>query len=133
MEAYKEAAAAAGKEAASRVAGGAAAAGSASAVTRKLNMTIEEAENILNVHRDTPLEEILKVRRRPISGQFQLQRLIFLTCWRQQKYQAMFEANDPKAGGSFYLQSKVYRARERLEAELQERAQEMAEEERAKR
>ena len=60
MEAYKEAAAAAGKEAASRVVGGAAA-GSASAVTRKLNMTLEEAENILNVRKDAPLEEVVKV------------------------------------------------------------------------
>lgn len=59
MEAYKEAAAAAGKEAATRVAGGAAA--GTSNVTRKLNMTLDEAENILNVHRDAPLEEIVKV------------------------------------------------------------------------
>lgn len=36
--------------------------------------------------------------------------------------------NDPKKGGSFYLQSKVLRARERLELEVRE-AQEAAERE----
>ena len=30
----------------------------------------------------------------------------------------MFEANDPNKGGSYYLQSKIYRSREVLENEL---------------
>jgi mitochondrial import inner membrane translocase subunit TIM16 len=30
----------------------------------------------------------------------------------------MFDANDPKNGGSFYLQSKILRARERIELEV---------------
>jgi len=34
-----------------------------------------------------------------------------------ERYKILFERNDPKKGGSFYLQSKIYRARERLEAE----------------
>ena len=34
------------------------------------------------------------------------------------RYKLLFERNDPKKGGSFYLQSKVFRARERLAAEL---------------
>lgn len=34
-----------------------------------------------------------------------------------ERYKLLFERNDPKKGGSFYLQSKIYRARERLEAE----------------
>ena len=29
-----------------------------------------------------------------------------------------FEANDPKKGGSFYLQSKIYRAKEAIEIEI---------------
>ena len=29
-----------------------------------------------------------------------------------------FEANDPKKGGSFYLQSKIYRAKEAIEHEI---------------
>ena len=34
------------------------------------------------------------------------------------RFKRLFDANDPKKGGSFYLQSKVLRARERLEAEI---------------
>lgn len=131
MEAYKEAAAAAGKEAANRVAGGAAAAGSASAVTRKLNMTLEEAENILNVRRDAPLEEVVKVGWFRAVG-LEISKADQDISIEKQRYQTLFESNDPKSGGSFYLQSKVYRAKERLEAELKERAQEMADEERAR-
>jgi Pam16 len=32
-----------------------------------------------------------------------------------QQYTRYFEANDPSTGGSFYLQSKVFRARESLQ------------------
>lgn len=32
----------------------------------------------------------------------------------------MFTNNDPAKGGSFYLQSKIYRAKEALEEELRE-------------
>lgn len=35
-----------------------------------------------------------------------------------QNYYHLFKVNDKKAGGSFYLQSKVVRAKERLELEL---------------
>lgn len=34
------------------------------------------------------------------------------------RFKKLFDANNPEKGGSFYLQSKVLRARERLEAEL---------------
>lgn len=33
------------------------------------------------------------------------------------RFKKLFDTNDPKKGGSFYLQSKVLRARERLEME----------------
>lgn len=36
----------------------------------------------------------------------------------QEKYQHLFAVNDKAKGGSFYLQSKVFRAKERLEEEL---------------
>ncbi|KAI5795541.1 Pam16-domain-containing protein [Geopyxis carbonaria] len=39
-----------------------------------------------------------------------------------EKYKKLFEVNDPKKGGSFYLQSKIHRARERIEAEAAKRA-----------
>ena len=35
-----------------------------------------------------------------------------------ERFKKMFDANDPKNGGSFYLQSKILRARERIEAEV---------------
>jgi len=34
------------------------------------------------------------------------------------RYKRLFDANDPQKGGSFYLQSKVVRAKERLDAEV---------------
>ena len=37
-----------------------------------------------------------------------------------QRYTKLFDANDPKKGGSFYLQSKIYRAKEALETELKD-------------
>jgi import inner membrane translocase subunit TIM16 len=34
-----------------------------------------------------------------------------------ERFKRLFDANEPKNGGSFYLQSKILRARERIEAE----------------
>ncbi|KAJ3259818.1 mitochondrial import inner membrane translocase subunit TIM16 [Boothiomyces macroporosus] len=56
-------------------------------------MELDEAKKILDVER-LEMEEIKK------------------------KYEKLFEVNDPKNGGSFYLQSKVFRAKERIELEL---------------
>lgn len=42
-----------------------------------------------------------------------------------ERFKKLFDVNDPKKGGSFYLQSKVLRARERIEAEVR-KAQEAA-------
>ncbi|ELR25275.1 SET domain containing protein [Acanthamoeba castellanii str. Neff] len=39
------------------------------------------------------------------------------------RYEQLFKSNDPANGGSFYLQSKVYRARERLEQEFKTNAE----------
>ncbi len=35
-----------------------------------------------------------------------------------QRFKAMFGVNDPAKGGSFYLQSKIYRSKEVLEHEV---------------
>lgn len=40
---------------------------------------------------------------------------------RTQQYDKYFAANDPEKGGSFYLQSKVYRAKEALDEIYMER------------
>ena len=36
----------------------------------------------------------------------------------EERYKRIFEVNDPANGGSFYLQSKVYRAHEALVSEV---------------
>uniref|UniRef100_A0A3P9ML99 Mitochondrial import inner membrane translocase subunit TIM16 n=2 Tax=Oryzias latipes TaxID=8090 RepID=A0A3P9ML99_ORYLA len=56
-------------------------------------MSLQEAQQILNISTLSP-EEI------------------------QKKYEHLFKVNDKSVGGSFYLQSKVVRAKERLEEEL---------------
>ena len=37
-----------------------------------------------------------------------------------ERFKQLFDVNDPKKGGSFYLQSKVLRARERIEIEVRQ-------------
>lgn len=37
-----------------------------------------------------------------------------------EKYEHLFKLNEKSNGGSFYLQSKVFRAKERIDQELQE-------------
>lgn len=63
----------------------------------KQEMSIQEARMILGVDGDATWEEIMK------------------------KYEHLFSVNEKQ--GTFYLQSKVYRARERLEAEYQQQRQ----------
>lgn len=36
----------------------------------------------------------------------------------QKRYEYLFQINDKSKGGSFYLQSKIYRAKERLDKEV---------------
>lgn len=37
-----------------------------------------------------------------------------------ERFKRLYDLNDPQKGGSFYLQSKVLRARERIEIEVRE-------------
>lgn len=83
----------ASQEAARRGGGGRAGAKRAQA-NAKTGITLEEAQQILNVS-SLNREEILK------------------------NYEHLFNANDKSKGGSFYLQSKIVRAKERLEQELE--------------
>ncbi|KAI9105640.1 Pam16-domain-containing protein [Phlyctochytrium arcticum] len=97
MEAYKQAS----KNAATNAAVGGTGRGAVDAVTRKMNLSVEESTQILNVDKNASVEEVLK------------------------SYEHLFKQNDPKEGGSFYLQSKVYRAKERLDVELKRRVEEL--------
>lgn len=40
-----------------------------------------------------------------------------------ERFKRLFDVNDPQKGGSFYLQSKVLRARERIEMEVRNAAE----------
>ncbi|KFA67647.1 hypothetical protein S40285_04937 [Stachybotrys chlorohalonatus IBT 40285] len=61
-------------------------------------MTLDEACRILNV-------------KPPSSGQANVEEVL-------ERYKRLFDANEPQKGGSFYLQSKIVRAKERFEREL---------------
>lgn len=50
------------------------------------------------------------------------ERRLWLSPVLSQSFQRLFEANDVNKGGSFYLQSKVYRARESMLQQLQKDA-----------
>ncbi|EGD75571.1 hypothetical protein PTSG_06640 [Salpingoeca rosetta] len=98
-QAYREAAAKAGKggnaaraaNAANNARKQAATAATAASISRRSGMSLDEAMKVLNITAETPKEEV------------------------KAAYEHMFEANSKKKGGSFYLQSKVYRARQTLE------------------
>ena len=66
-------------------------------------LTLSEACKILNV-------------KPPEAGKADLEQIA-------ERFKKMFDANDPKAGGSFYLQSKILRAKDRIELEVREAEQ----------
>ena len=71
-------------------------------------LTLDEACKILNV-------------KPPKGGQTDMETVVA-------RFKKLFDNNEPKNGGSFYLQSKILRARERIELEVQ-KAEEAAERE----
>jgi len=83
----------AASQAAAARAGGGKQGAESSAANLKLGMTLEEAKQILNV------EEIDKERI-------------------EANYDYLFNINDKSTGGSFYIQSKVFRAKERIDDEI---------------
>ncbi|KAF4637781.1 hypothetical protein G7Y89_g302 [Cudoniella acicularis] len=63
-------------------------------------LTLEEACKILNV-------------KPPQQGKANMEDVA-------ERFKRLFDSNDPKKGGSFYLQSKILRARERIESEVRQ-------------
>ncbi|CAF0831810.1 unnamed protein product [Rotaria sp. Silwood1] len=63
---------------------------------RVTGINLQEAKQILNIN-DADLNDVEKI---------------------QKQYEHLFNLNDKTKGGSFYLQSKIYRAKERLDQEL---------------
>ena len=66
-------------------------------------LTLDEACKILNV-------------KPPQGGKANMEVVM-------ERFRKLFDVNDPTKGGSFYLQSKVLRARERIEMEVREAAE----------
>lgn len=108
-EAYKQASASSSYQRAQQKAGGTSTSGRASIAS---GMTLQEAVNILNV-------------KPPKGGQADMEEVM-------DRFKRLFDANDPKQGGSFYLQSKILRARERIEAEIGPIQEKMAQEKEVK-
>ncbi|KAG5924860.1 mitochondrial import inner membrane translocase subunit TIM16, partial [Claviceps sorghi] len=108
LAAYKQAQAASQYQRAAAKAGGGS--GSSAGASLSSGMTLEEACKILNV-------------KPPAGGQANVDEVLG-------RYKRLFDANDPQKGGSFYLQSKIVRAKERFEREIgpmRERAEQEAE------
>jgi import inner membrane translocase subunit TIM16 len=103
-EAYKQASASSQYAKANKSAGG------SGAFSSHSGLTLEEACKILNV-------------KPPQGGKANMEDVM-------DRFKKLFDANDPKKGGSFYLQSKILRARERIESEArvaEEKAEQAAE------
>ncbi|TQV97859.1 hypothetical protein V2A60_006424 [Cordyceps javanica] len=94
VAAYKQAQAASKYQRAQAKAGG----GSSAGASLSGGMTLDEACKVLNV-------------KPPAGGQANVEEVL-------ERYKRLFDANDPQKGGSFYLQSKIVRAKERFEREL---------------
>lgn len=90
-EAYKQA------QASSQYAKTAAAGGDTTTITSS-GLTLDEACKILNV-------------KPPMGGKTDMTSVM-------DRFKKLYDLNEPKKGGSFYLQSKILRARERIEAEV---------------
>ena len=63
-------------------------------------LTLDEACKILNV-------------KPPQGGVTNMENVM-------ERFKRLYDLNEPKKGGSFYLQSKILRARERIELEVRE-------------
>ena len=104
-EAYKQASASSQYARAQAKNGNVGASGRASLSS---GMTLDEACKISNV-------------KPPQGGQANMEEVM-------DRFKRLFDSNDPKKGGSFYLQSKILRARERLEAEIRPAQEKAAQE-----
>ncbi|GES63045.1 protein transporter [Aspergillus terreus] len=71
-------------------------------------LSLDEACKILNV-------------KPPQGGETNLETVM-------ERFKKLFDINDPKKGGSFYLQSKILRARERIEMEVRQAERKAAQE-----
>jgi import inner membrane translocase subunit TIM16 len=85
-------------------------------------LTLEEACKILNV--SPPMTRAAQNGAQAAAGTGEA----YIGKVHEQ-FRRLFDMNDPKKGGSFYLQSKVLRARERIELEVRAAAEKAEREE----
>lgn len=111
-EAYKQAAASSQYQRAQAKAGNGGGLSSGGRASLSSGMTLDEACKILNV-------------KPPQGGKADMDEVM-------ERFKRLFDNNDPKKGGSFYLQSKIVRARERIEAEVRPAMEKAAQEAEAK-
>lgn len=87
------------------------------AISRAIRQELESARQASNkrpsnvpppIQTDMTLDEAMKILNVDELNAEQIEK----------NYKHLFEANDRKNGGSFYLQSKVFRAKERLDQEM---------------
>lgn len=71
-------------------------------------LTLDEACKILNT-------------KPPQAGKADIEQVM-------ERFKKLFDMNDPQKGGSFYLQSKILRARERIEMEVRQAERQAAHE-----
>lgn len=94
-------------------------------------MSLQEARQILGIESGATWEEIIKVRVERQRAQRAQHRQhvspIHAPAFPPQKYDHLMSVNEKS--GSFYLQSKVFRAKEALEEELKPPAAEKPEQE----
>ncbi|KAK6506031.1 mitochondrial import inner membrane translocase subunit TIM16 [Arthrobotrys conoides] len=97
-EAYKQA------NASHKYAAAAAASGTANSYADRgfSGLSIDEACRILNVKTPDGNGKLTGLTMEEVAAQ----------------YKRLYDANDPAKGGSFYIQSKVYRAKERITSQL---------------
>lgn len=91
----------------------AAAGGGDTMTLRRSSMAESEALQVLNLEMGYSREEVLEVRSARLPRPPPARHSHAL-----QRFEKYFQANDPASGGSFYLQSKVFRAKECLEEVL---------------
>ncbi len=99
----------------------------ANQITNSMRMTMEEACLILNVKKEDPVDEIEKVSSWTFFRCAVMVSPLTILSFSLQHYETIFKANAPAVppagtkktpnGGSHYLQSKVFRALERIKAE----------------
>lgn len=82
-----------------------------SATTNRLKISVDEALKVLDIEKQALSKEVLAQVSKCLFPTI----LVTYSYLTFQRYKRLFELNDPGKGGSFYLQSKVYRSKEVLD------------------